>query len=202
MSGKQHVLEFPRRWDIWVALNGRLHRPALMALTALVIGHWGEHLVQAWQIWGLHWPRERSLGLLGMAFPWLVKSEQLHYWIALVMLLALLVLRPAFTGPARAWWDAALWIQVWHHLEHLLLFGQVLLGVYLLGRPVQTQSPSPCPPAGGAAPRLQRTRDGAHGYRCLPACTAPPADGYGAALYLLTPAAAAMRRLSTCGDRL
>jgi hypothetical protein len=86
----------------------------------------------------LHWPREPSFGLLGLAFPWLFKSEQLQYWIALVMLFALLVLRPAFTGPARLWWDVALGIQVWHHLEHLLLFGQVLLGLHLLGRPVQT----------------------------------------------------------------
>lgn len=136
MQAKQYGIDHPRRQRIKDALNGRFHRLALIALGALVIGHWAEHLVQAFQVWGLDWPRERSLGLLGLAFPWLVKSEQLHYWIALAMLAALIMLRPAFTGPARTWWDVALAIQVWHHLEHLLLFGQVLLSLHLLGRPV------------------------------------------------------------------
>jgi hypothetical protein len=76
--------------------------------------------------------------LLGLVLPWLVKSEQLHYWIALVMLVGPLALRPAFTAPARTWWDVALGIQAWHHLEHLLLFGQVLLTTHLLGKPVPT----------------------------------------------------------------
>jgi hypothetical protein len=138
MQAKQYAVELPYRQRFRDALNGRFHRPALIALAVLVVGHWGEHLAQAFQIWGLHWPRERSFGLLGLAFPWLVNSEQLHYWIALAMLAGLIVLRPAFTGPARTWWDVALGIQVWHHLEHLLLFIQVLLSTNLLGRPVPT----------------------------------------------------------------
>jgi hypothetical protein len=138
MSSKQHVIELPRRWKLGDALNGTLHRTALMALAALVIGHWAEHLAQARQNWRLHWPREQSLGLLGLAFPWLVRSEQLHYWIALGMVLGLLVLGPEFTGPARAWWDVTLGIQLWHHLEHMLLSGQSLLGMHLLGRAVPT----------------------------------------------------------------
>jgi hypothetical protein len=138
MQAKPYAIEGPHRQRVRDALNGRFHRTALIALAALVVGHWGEHLAQAFQIWGLHWQRERSFGLLGLAFPWLVKSEQLHYWIALAMLAGLVALRPAFTGPARAWWDVALGIQIWHHLEHLLLFGQVLLSTNLLGKPVPT----------------------------------------------------------------
>jgi hypothetical protein len=138
MNGGHNVMQLPTRRPLLTALNTRFHRSALVALGILVVGHWVEHLVQAWQVWGLDWPRERSLGLLGLQYPWLVKSEQLHYWIALIMLFALAALRPGFTGQARRWWNVALGIQVWHHLEHLLLIGQVVLGLHMLGRPAPT----------------------------------------------------------------
>ncbi len=54
------------------------------------------------------------------------------------MLVGLILLRPGFTGRAKGWWTAALVIQVWHHLEHLLLLVQALTGSYLLGRAVPT----------------------------------------------------------------
>ncbi|HEX6355003.1 hypothetical protein [Actinophytocola sp.] len=119
-------------------LNTRYHKPALMIFLVIVIGHWAEHLTQAWQIYVLGWPRPQAGGMLGLAFPVLVKSEWLHYGYAIVMLVALVTLRHGFTGRARTWWNASMWIQVWHHLEHLLLLLQALSGSNLLGKAAPT----------------------------------------------------------------
>jgi hypothetical protein len=119
-------------------LNGRYHRPALWAFMLIVVAHWAEHVVQAFQVFVLGWERPASRGVLGLAFPWLVSSEALHYFYAIVMLVALVLLRPGFTGTARTWWNVALGIQFWHHIEHALLLGQVVLGANLLGKEVPT----------------------------------------------------------------
>jgi hypothetical protein len=119
-------------------LNTRWHRPALLVFGIIVLGHWAEHLAQAYQIWGLGWTPQQSRGVLGMPFPWLIKSEWLHYGYALVMLIGLFLLRPGFTGRSRTWWTVALVIQFWHHIEHLLLIIQAQTGHHLLGRPVPT----------------------------------------------------------------
>ncbi|WP_067499229.1 hypothetical protein [Actinoplanes sp. TFC3] len=124
------------------SLLGRLntvhHRAALNIFMIIVVAHWAEHIVQAVQIWVLHWPRPQARGLLGMPFPWLISSEWLHYGYALLMLVGLVLLRQGFTGRARTWWNIALGIQVWHHFEHLLLLVQALSGAYLMGRAVPT----------------------------------------------------------------
>jgi len=120
------------------ALNGRYHRAALGVFLFIVLAHWAEHIVQAFQIWGLGWSRPQARGVLGMPFPWLVKQEWLHYGYALVMLIGFIVLRHGFTGRSRAWWTVALGIQIWHHFEHLLLLGQALLGVNLAGKAAPT----------------------------------------------------------------
>jgi hypothetical protein len=119
-------------------LNGRHHRLALNLFMVIVIAHWGEHIAQAIQLWGLHWPLARARGLLGLPFPWLIKSEALHYGYALVMLVGLWALRQGFVGRARAAWMTALGIQFWHHIEHLLLLIQAQTGHYLFGRSVPT----------------------------------------------------------------
>lgn len=119
-------------------LNGRGHRIALNVFMLIVIAHWVEHITQAVQIYALGWPRPRAKGALGLAFPWLITSEWLHYGFALVMLVGLIILRPGFTGRAKSWWTAALWIQVWHHFEHLLLLVQAITGTYLLGAAAPT----------------------------------------------------------------
>jgi len=111
-----------------------MHKLALYGFMVIVIAHWAEHIAQAIQIWGLGWARPRAKGILGLWFPWLVTSEWLHYGFALVMLIGLIVLRHGFVGRARSWWNAAMWIQVWHHFEHLLLLVQALTGAYLLGK--------------------------------------------------------------------
>lgn len=119
-------------------LNGRLHATGLAVFAAVVVAHWLEHIVQAFQVWVLGWPRPQSRGVVGQLIPWLFTSEWLHYWFAAVMLIGFVAFRRGFSGPARTWWDTALGIQVWHHFEHLLLLGQALLGVHLAGRAVPT----------------------------------------------------------------
>ncbi|SDG31456.1 hypothetical protein SAMN05421505_103152 [Sinosporangium album] len=119
-------------------LNTRHHRTALGIFLIIVVAHWAEHLVQAVQIYVLGWPLAEARGLLGLPFPWLVTSEWMHYGYALIMLVGFILLRPGFTGRARTWWNIALGIQVWHHLEHLLLLIQALTGNNLLGRPAPT----------------------------------------------------------------
>ena len=120
------------------ALNTRYHRMALWLFMFIVLAHWAEHIAQAIQIWGFGWSRPRARGLLGVPFPVLVTKEWLHYGYALVMLIGLFMLRPGFVGRARTWWTVALVIQFWHHIEHLLLFGQALFHQNLFGKSVPT----------------------------------------------------------------
>lgn len=54
------------------------------------------------------------------------------------MLVGLAVLLPGFVGGARAWWKAALVIQLWHHMEHALLLYQAQANNNLFGEPVPT----------------------------------------------------------------
>ena len=115
------------------ALNTRWHRAALGLFAAVVIVHWAEHIAQAVQIYLLGWPPPKSNGLIGSVFPWLVRSEWLHYGFAVLMLIGFVMLRHGFVGRSRRWWNAAMWIQVWHHFEHLLLLLQALTGSFLMG---------------------------------------------------------------------
>jgi hypothetical protein len=120
------------------SLNDQRHRAALNLFLFIVVAHWVEHLVQAFQIWTLGMPRPAARGVLGQIFPWLISEEWLHYGYALVMLVGLFLLRPGFTGSGRSWWTAALLIQFWHHIEHLLLFIQAQSGVNFFGQPIPT----------------------------------------------------------------
>jgi len=115
------------------AINTAHHRTVLWLYMAVVLAHWAEHLVQAYQIWALGWARPQARGVLGMPYPWLVSSEWLHYGYAIVMLIGLFLLRPGFVGRAKTWWTVALAIQFWHHIEHLLLLLQVQMGFLLPG---------------------------------------------------------------------
>jgi hypothetical protein len=119
-------------------LNGPWHERALWVYLALVILHWTEHLFQAAQIWILGMPRPQALGALGYVFPWLVKSEVMHFTYALLMFIGLVLLRSGFHGAARNWWAASLGMQTWHLFEHTLLFGQAIVGQNLFGSPVPT----------------------------------------------------------------
>ena len=138
MDTHPHRLEPVEPPSLLATLNTTWHRAALNVFMFVVLAHWAEHLVQAAQIWILGWDRPAARGLLGMPFPWLVESEWLHYGYALVMLVGFWLLWAGFVGRARLWWGIALGVQVWHHLEHLLLLVQSLTGQYLLGRPAPT----------------------------------------------------------------
>jgi hypothetical protein len=120
-------------------INGPRHELALQVFMFIVLAHWAEHLLQALQIYVLGWPVPEARGVLGYFYPWLIKSESLHYGYAVVMLAGLWLLRPGFTGVRdRRWWTIALCIQFFHHIEHALLLGQATLGHNLFGRPVPT----------------------------------------------------------------
>ncbi|GAA2687132.1 MULTISPECIES: hypothetical protein [Actinoplanes] len=121
-----------------MSLNRTGHRVALNVFLVVTLAHWAEHLVQAYQIWVLGWARPQARGVLGQFYPWLVKSEWMHYGYAAVMLAGLFLLRPAFTGRARTWWTVALAIQFWHHIEHFLLLWQAQTGHNFFGKPVPT----------------------------------------------------------------
>jgi hypothetical protein len=125
-----------KHWLTFV--NTRGHRTALTVFLVIVLAHWAEHIAQAVQIWVLGWPVPEARGVLGTWFPWLVRSEALHYAYAVIMLVGFILLRPGFSGTARTWWTIALGIQVWHHIEHLILLVQAQTGIFLLGNAVPT----------------------------------------------------------------
>ncbi|HKR09266.1 MAG TPA: hypothetical protein VJS39_08765 [Gemmatimonadaceae bacterium] len=120
------------------SLNTRYHKRALLSFLTIVLFHWAEHLVQAYQFYVLHWSRQMSMGLLGMYYPWLMKTETLHYGFAVVMLVGLWILRKGFTGTSHTWWMISFWIQFWHHFEHFLLFYQANTHHYFFGGSVPT----------------------------------------------------------------
>lgn len=128
------------RFPLLEKLNGQWHELALRLYMAIVLAHWAEHLFQASQIYLFGWPPPEARGALGYLFPWVVKSETLHYGYALVMLIGLWVLRKGFPegGRDRQWWMVAFWIQFFHHIEHAILQAQPIIGQNLLGLPVPT----------------------------------------------------------------
>lgn len=117
-------------------INSTGHERAMQLFMFIVLAHWAEHLTQAYQIYVLGWPRPEAGGVLGLWFPWMVKSELLHYGYALVMLVGLWVLRTGFVGRGYTWWMIAFGVQFWHHIEHALLQGQALVGANLFNSPV------------------------------------------------------------------
>jgi len=117
-------------------INHQWHKPALQLFMVVVLAHWAEHLAQATQIYVLGWPVPEAKGVLGLWFPWLIKSELLHYLYALVMLAGIWTLREGFRGLSRKWWTVALVIQFWHHIEHGLLQWQALSGHNFFNSPV------------------------------------------------------------------
>jgi hypothetical protein len=135
-AGVSCPLEPPSYWGkLSRKLNTVWHKPALWLFAFITLAHWGEHLAQTFQVYVLGWPLKQSFGLVGMFFPWMVKSELMHYLYAIVMLIGLWILRRGFTGRSYVWWMIAFWIQFWHHIEHALLQYQVIHGVNFLGAP-------------------------------------------------------------------
>lgn len=114
------------------------HTRGLWAFTLLVVAHWVEHILQAVQLWALGWSLPEARGAVGIAFPALIREEWLHYGYNAAMLIGLLALVRGFSGQARTWWIATIWIQVWHHFEHLILLIQAQTGNAWFGAAVPT----------------------------------------------------------------
>lgn len=127
LSRYQHFLK---------TINSNKHEYALRLYTFIVLAHWAEHLVQAFQIYALKWPRPESRGVLGQFFPWLVSSELMHYAYALFMLIGLWILRTGFKGRSYKWWMASFVLQFWHHIEHLMLQVQAIFQHNFFSSPV------------------------------------------------------------------
>lgn len=128
------------------AANTTWHERALWLFMAVVLGHWAEHIVQGAQIWVFDMPRSESLGGLGLLFPFLVTSEAMHFGFALLMISGLVLLRPGFSGSSRRWWNASMWLQGWHFVEHSVLLLQVVVGINLFGSPVPSSFLQPFMP--------------------------------------------------------
>lgn len=138
MTAPVVALPVPRTESLLDQLNTRWHKTALMVFGAVVVGHWVEHIAQAVQIWGLHYKKSAAHGLIGAEWPWLIKSEWLHYGFALVMLVGLAALYRGFSGRAKVFWGLALAIQVWHFFEHQILLIQAQTHHYWFGAKVPT----------------------------------------------------------------
>ncbi|MGW1764069.1 hypothetical protein ACWCQL_08270 [Streptomyces sp. NPDC002073] len=128
----------PVKSSVMDTLNSKYHKVGLRVFLVLVLAHWAEHLTQAIQIYVLGWSLPEARGVLGVPFPWLVKSEWMHYGYALLMLVGFIMFRRGFTGASRTWWNTTLGIQIWHHFEHLLLLCQALAGAFIAGKAVPT----------------------------------------------------------------
>jgi hypothetical protein len=137
VSNRDNVISAPIHTNtFYERINREWHKPALQIFMFIVLAHWAEHLAQAFQVYILKWPVPEARGFLGLFFPWLVKSELLHYLYALIMLIGIWMLRKGFAGRASKWWMIAFGIQFWHHIEHALLQGQAIAGQNLFGSPV------------------------------------------------------------------
>lgn len=84
-------------------INSRYFNTYLLLFQVIVLSHFAEHVAQIIELYILHWPRKESLGLLGLAYPYLVHSEYLHYAHALFMLVGLYLLSFSFVGDAKKW---------------------------------------------------------------------------------------------------
>src|SRR4029453_4799887 len=102
---------------------------ALRVFTAIVLAHWGEHLLQGFQIYALGWPVPEAPGVGGYFFPGVWQSETLPSWYA----------GRGFKGVVDGrWWAIAVAIQFFHPIDPLLLILQASTGYYLAGSPVPT----------------------------------------------------------------
>ncbi len=137
MIAKERVVSQSRN-SLLATLNGEWHKKALWIYGIIVVIHSLEHVLQAYQVYVLKMVPAEALGLLGFVFPALVKAEVLHFTYAVFQLGGLLLLAPAFVGRGRTWWMIAIVLQTWHFIEHSLLQGQAIFGVYLFGQSVPT----------------------------------------------------------------
>lgn len=109
------------------------HAAKVWLYMLIVFGHFSEHAIQIYQIYGMGWIPSEAGGILGLWFPALAEAEVLHFTYNTFQLAGLLLLFAGISGQARHWWKAAIVGQCWHFFEHLLLQVQWLTGIYLFG---------------------------------------------------------------------
>lgn len=119
-------------------VNGKYFNRYLLTFNIIVFSHFLEHLAQMIQLYILHWQRSESLGILGLKYPWLVHSEWLHYGHALFMLVGLYLLAFSIVGKAKQWWDWAVYLAFYHHIEHVIILSQAIAGVNLFNSSTPT----------------------------------------------------------------
>ena len=96
----------------------------------LIAAHWVEHFFQMYQVYVQHLHRECALGFLGMKYPWLVRTEILHFAFALFTTAGMYWIGDQYftSWKATKFWAVGYLISIWHLFEHSLLFGQALAG--------------------------------------------------------------------------
>lgn len=109
------------------------HTTGLKIFGFLMLAHWLEHIFQTFQVYVLHYKRHDACGMLGQAYPWLVRSEWLHFGFAVLTMVGIVLLRYGFYKKALAYWDSAMYISIWHLFEHTLLFAQAQTHHFLFG---------------------------------------------------------------------
>lgn len=102
---------------------------------ALMIAHWLEHLFQAYQVYVMHMDRSCALGMLGMKYPWLIRTESLHFVFALLTVAGFLYAGWHYFESkfATKLWAFGCLVSIWHSIEHTLLFYQATTHRYLFG---------------------------------------------------------------------
>lgn len=99
---------------------------------SIVIIHFIEHLTQLYQLYILQWARPECLGLISLRYPWLMRSEWLHYSFALYMVIGLTYF--GYKANNKKWWRTSLVLQHYHYIEHLILLSQALIGIPMIER--------------------------------------------------------------------
>lgn len=104
----------------------------------LMIAHWLEHLFQIYQVYIQHVDRACALGMLGMRYPWLVRTEVLHFGFAVLTVFGFWFAAQNYfdSWTAAKVWAVGFFASVWHLCEHTLLFSQAVSHHNLFGRPV------------------------------------------------------------------
>jgi hypothetical protein len=117
------IMLVQRFWKRFNLIWSKYKYPLFMYIVLL---HLAEHLVQIFQLYGLGWTRSDCLGLLGLKYPWLMRSESLHFIYAYVMTIGLFYFSKLYQKQQKMhyWWSVALYLQIWHYLEHTLLLNQ------------------------------------------------------------------------------
>lgn len=104
----------------------------------LMIAHWLEHLFQAYQVYVQHLDRACALGMLGMKYPWLVRTESLHFGFAILTVFGFWYAGQDYfeNWTATEAWAAGFFVSIWHLCEHTVLFAQAATHHNLFGRSV------------------------------------------------------------------